>query len=116
MRAPFDRPIVVLNPLDLSPQNSVKPDSNRSKEYLEAFSVESLTMVGTLEKDGEFFALVNDELGSVHYVKEGNYLGKNHGKIVRATPTNIQIMEIISAGGGWLERPRTLELREDEGK
>lgn len=112
LRAPFNKPIVILDPLELTPSNSVKPDENRLKEYLESFSIESLQMVGTLEQDGDFFALLADPKGSVHYVKTGNYLGRNHGRIVKATPTNIQVVEIVSAGGGWVERPRTLELRE----
>lgn len=114
LRAPFDRPVVIVNPLELTPKSSVKPDENRLKEYLESFSVESLTMVGTLEQKGEFFALLSDPKSSVHYVKEGDYIGRNHGKIMRTTPTNIQIMEIISVGGGWVERPRSLKLREVE--
>jgi type IV pilus assembly protein PilP len=114
LRAPFDRPVVIVDALELVSQSSVKPDENRLKEYLESFSVESLTMVGTLEKDNQFFALLSDPSESVHYVKEGNYIGKNHGRIVRATATNIQLMEIISAGGGWVERPRSLKLREVE--
>ncbi|MCK5881274.1 MAG: pilus assembly protein PilP [Sinobacterium sp.] len=114
LRAPFDQPIVVVDPLQFSSKLSVKPDENRLKEYLEGFGVESLVMVGTLEQDGEVFALVNDPQGSIHYVKEGDYMGRNHGKIMRTTATNIQLMEIISAGGGWVERPRTLKLREVE--
>ncbi len=112
LRAPFDKPIVVVDPLELTAKSSVKPDENRLKEYLESFSIESIVMVGTLEQDGQFFELVKDPKESVHYVKEGDYMGRNHGKIMRASPTNIQIMEIISAGGGWLERPRSLKLRE----
>jgi type IV pilus assembly protein PilP len=116
LRAPFDKPVVIVDALNLVSQSSVKPDENRSKQYLESFGIESLIMVGTLEKDGEFFALLSDPSFSVHYVKEGDYIGKNHGKILRATATNIQLMEIISAGGGWVERPRSLKLREVEGK
>jgi len=116
LRAPFDKPIVVVNPLELKPKLSVKPIEGRPKEYLEQYSVESLVMVGTLQQDNEFYALVKDTNNSVHYVKEGNYLGKNHGLIMRTTDTNIQLMEIVAAGNGWVERPRTLELREVEGQ
>ena len=114
LRAPFDRPVVIVNPLELVSSETVTPDENRLKEYLESFSVESLIMVGTIEREGEFFALISDPNDSVHYVKEGNYMGKNYGRIIRTTPTNVQIMEIISAGGGWVERPRSLKLREVE--
>ncbi len=112
LRAPFNKPIVIVDPLEIKPADNVKPDENRLKEYLESFSIESLQMVGTLEQDGEFFALLTDPQGSVHYVKTGNYLGRNHGRIVKASKTNIQVVEIVATGGGWVERPRTLELRE----
>lgn len=114
LRAPFDRPVAARDLIELLPASSVAPDVNRPKEFLESFNIESLRMVGTIEQRGQLWALVDDGQGNVHYVKEGNYLGRNHGRILSATPTFIQIVEIVSAGGagGWVERPRTLELRE----
>lgn len=114
LRAPFDRPVAAKDLIELLPASKVAPDANRPKEFLENFNVESLRMVGTIERKGQLWALVSDAQGNVHYVKEGNYLGRNHGKIVLASPTLIQIVEIVTAGssGGWVERPRTLELRE----
>lgn len=114
LRAPFDRPVAAKDLIELLPVSNVAPDANRPKEFLENFNVESLRMVGTIERKGQLWALVSDGQGNVHYVKEGNYLGRNHGKIMATTPTRIQIVEIVTAGssGGWVERPRTLELRE----
>lgn len=112
LRGPFDRPVVAKNLLDLLPASNVSPDENRPKEYLEQFNVEALTMVGTLEQDGELWALLRDRESNVHYVNNGNYIGKNHGRIVSTTTTYIQVVEIVANGGGWVERPRTLELRE----
>lgn len=114
LRAPFDRPIAAKDLIELVPQSNVKPDPNRSKEILEQYNFESLRMVGTIEQKGELWALIDDTQGNIHYVKEGNYLGRNHGKITTLTSTYIQVVEIVTAGrsGGWVERPRTLELRE----
>lgn len=114
LRAPFDKPVAAENLVELVPQSSVEPDPDRPKEFLEQFNIESLQMVGTIEQKGQLWALIDDGQGNVHYVKEGNYLGKNNGKIIATTPTHIQITEIVPAGGagGWVERPRTLELRE----
>ena len=54
-----------------------------------------------------------DGEGGVHRVRVGNYLGKNHGKIVSATETSVEVIEIVPSGvGGWLERPRTIKLTE----
>lgn len=112
LRGPFDRPVVVKNALDLLPESNVKPDPDRAKEFLEQFNIESLTMVGTLEQKGQLWALLRDADGSVHYVKNGNYVGKHHGKIVKTAENYIQVVEIVANGKGWVERPRTLELRE----
>lgn len=114
LRAPFDRPVAAKDLVEIMPSPDVAPDPDRPREFLEQFGIESLRMVGTIEQHGQLWALLDDGQGNVHYVKEGNYIGRNHGKIISATPTRIQVREIVSAGGagGWVERPRTLELRE----
>jgi type IV pilus assembly protein PilP len=45
-------------------------------------------------------------------VQVGNYLGRNHGKIVELTETYLAVVEIVTDGtsDGWVERPRTIEL------
>lgn len=69
-------------------------------------------MVGTLRNDRQLFALVNGA-GGVHRVKVGDYLGRNHGKILVIDDSKIDVMEIVPDGeGGWLERPRSLSLKE----
>lgn len=115
LRAPFDKPIVIKNITEIVPISAVAPDPTRPKEFLEQFNIESLKMVGTLEQYGQLWVLLNDGQGNVHYVKEGNYIGKHHGKIILATTTYLQVVEIVSSGRNnqWVERPRTLELVEN---
>jgi len=114
MRSPFDAPVEVKEIVQ-STDPKVKPDFGREKEYLETFPLDSLSMVGTLQKEGRFWALVKDGVGGINRVTVGNYLGKDHGKIVSASPTQIDLIEIVSDGlGGWLQRPRTLKLSEKE--
>jgi type IV pilus assembly protein PilP len=69
-------------------------------------------MVGTLERGAFNWALVKDPEGGIHRVKVGNYLGRNHGKIVELTDTYLAVVEIVTDGtrDGWVERPRTIEL------
>lgn len=92
----------------------VEPDLNRPQEYLERFSLEALRFKGTLQRpNGPVFAIIEDSNGSSQRVKVGNYLGKNQGKIVDITPTQVAIVEIVPDGrDGWVERPRTLNLSE----
>jgi len=116
LRAPFDKPVIVKPEDGLGMSANVDaPSATRAKELLEMVNIESMTMVGSLEKDGQLWALLGDADGNVHYVKDGNYVGKNNGRIVFTSPTYIQIVEVISNGGnGWVERPRVLELRENK--
>lgn len=92
---------------------AVEPDLNREREYLEGFNFVELMMVGTIEQDGTLWALVSDGSGGVHRVTTGNYLGKNHGQVSNTTHGQLDITEIIPDNiGGWVERPRVLQIKE----
>jgi type IV pilus assembly protein PilP len=112
LRSPFDRPIEVREIAQLQAIAAIKPDENRSKEFLEQYTFDSLRMVGTLERDDIHWTLIKDPDGGVHRVKTGNYLGRSHGKIVDMADTYISVVEIVSDGtpDGWVERPRTIKL------
>ena len=112
LRSPFDRPIEVREITQLQAISSIKPDDDRPKEFLEQFTFDSLAMVGTLERGEQEWTLIRDPEGGIHRVSLGNYLGRNHGKIVEMTDSYVAVVEIVSDGteGGWVERPRTIEL------
>jgi len=111
-RSPFNRPIEVRDIAQLQAISAIKPDNDRAKEFLEQYTFDSLSMVGTLEKGGADWTLVQDPEGGVHRVQLGGYLGRNHGKIVEMTDTYVAVIEIVSDGSadGWVERPRTIKL------
>lgn len=113
-RSPFEPPIEVQASLNRKPpETNIKPDENRPKELLEQYDLKNLSMVGTLKRaDGEtLWALVADNEGGIHRVREGNYMGGNFGRVVNITETRIELIEIVPNGqGGWVERPRTLTL------
>jgi type IV pilus assembly protein PilP len=112
LRSPFDRPIEVREIAQLQAIAAIKPDENRSKEFLEQFTFDSLRMVGTLNRDVTSWTLIKDPSGGVHRVKMGNFLGRHHGRIVDMTDTYVAVVEIVSDGtpDGWVERPRTIKL------
>jgi type IV pilus assembly protein PilP len=117
LRNPFQQPVEVKEITRLQRLVKVKPDQNRPKEFLEQFAIDALTMVGTVQMDGTLWALVQDADGSVHRVRVGNYLGKNHGHIVELTENHVSVIEIVSNGPEeWVERPHKLALRTSEGK
>lgn len=114
LRSPFERPVPV-DESSIRGGRTVAPDLSRAKEFLEGFNVTSLTMVGSITKGGKLWALIDNGEGSVVPATLGNYLGKNHGKIISTNPGQIEVMEIIADGSsGWVERPRIIKLEEKE--
>ncbi len=112
LRSPFQPPVKI--DLVSRPKGSkeIKPDEARVKQFLEGFNIEVFEMVGTLSNDSGMFALVNGA-GGVHRVKVGDYLGRNNGRILAVDEAKIDVIEIVPDGeGGWLERPRSLSLKE----
>ncbi len=112
LRSPFDRPLEVREIAQLQSIKTIKPDDKRVKEFLEQYTFDSLTMVGSLERSGTDWTLIQDPNGGVHRVTIGNYLGRNHGRIVEMTDTYVAVVEIVPDGteDGWVERPRTIKL------
>lgn len=91
--------------------DSVMIDKNRVPEYLESFPLDSLRMVGTVYKEEQLWALIRVPNGSVHRVKEGNYVGKNHGKILQVEDVSIKLTEIVDNGfGGHKERDNEISI------
>jgi len=93
--------------------NGLAPDPNRRKEELESYSLDSLRMVGTLERDETTWALVRTKDKTIYRVKAGNYMGHNHGQITRIDENDIELTEIIPNGqGGFRERQASLALKD----
>jgi type IV pilus assembly protein PilP len=92
--------------------NSLKPDLERRREPLENFPLDTVKMVGTLNKKSMSFALLQvDKV--VYQAKVGNYVGQNFGMITDINETEIQLKEIVQdAAGDWVERKAKLELQE----
>jgi type IV pilus assembly protein PilP len=88
------------------------PDMNRPKEPLEAFPIESLRMVGTLQQDKQTYGLVKAGT-NLFRVKKGNYMGLNFGVITAIDENEIKLKELVQDGGGdWIERVSSLQLVE----
>jgi len=97
-------------------KGGLQPDFNRPREALEAFPLENLKMVGTLQQKGQTFALVRSPDSALFRVKSGNYMGQNFGRIVAITETEIKLKEIVQdSGGNWEEKEQALLLQEQGG-
>jgi type IV pilus assembly protein PilP len=112
LRSPFQPPVKANLVQHERGSRLLKPDPNRVKQFLEGFNIEQFEMVGTLSDDTGRFALMAGA-GGVHRVKVGDYLGRNEGKIVSISDSQVDVIEIVPDGeGGWLERPRSISLKE----
>lgn len=94
------------------PNSMLAAEINRRREPLEAYPLDSMSMVGSVVKQGRQYALLKvDNL--LYQVKLGDYLGQNYGKITQITETDISLREIVQdAAGEWIERPGALQLQE----
>ena len=78
---------------------------------LEAYPLESLNMVGTLQQGKSTYALVRTPDKDVYQVTTGNYLGQNFGVILGINENEIRLKELVQDGSGdWAERTGTLQL------
>ena len=93
------------------PAKGPRPDLQRPREYLERYELDTLSMVGTFNKETSEWALIRDPDGVIHRVAVGNYIGKNHGKVNDISADEVQLSEFIADGtGGWLVREASVAL------
>lgn len=87
------------------------PDPTRRREPLESFSLQELRMVAMMTLEDRTWAAVVAPDGTVHRLQVGNYLGRNHGQVLRITETSVEMTEIVPDGkGGWQERDNVLAM------
>lgn len=102
---------IALAKASAAPRGPFAPDPNRKHEPLESFPLDSITMVGTINKGGPHAVLQVDK--TLYNVKVGNHLGQNDGEIKAINDSGMEISERVQdASGEWVERKTTLELQE----
>jgi type IV pilus assembly protein PilP len=95
--------------------SKLAPDLTRRKEPLEAFPLESLSMVGTLARQKQMYALVKTPEKDIYQVRPGNHLGQNFGVVTDITDTEIKMKELVQDGSGdWTERTSALQLQQPD--
>ncbi|MRX08051.1 pilus assembly protein PilP [Pseudoduganella sp. FT25W] len=94
--------------------NGLKPDMERRKELLESYPLDTIKMVGTIEKKGVMHAVLQVDR-AVHQVVVGQHLGENYGRITGISDNTVTVKEIVQdATGDWVERLSKLELQESK--
>ncbi|WP_377160101.1 pilus assembly protein PilP [Roseateles sp. UC29_93] len=94
------------------PSSLLAAEMKRRREPLEAFPLDSMTMVGSVSRDGRPYALLRvDNL--LYQARVGDYMGQNFGRITKISETEITLREVVQdAAGEWIERTSTLQLQE----
>jgi len=91
----------------------MQPDLSRLKEALEAFSLETLKMVGVLSQKGVIQAVIKTPDNAIYHVKRGNYIGQNFGLVTQIGDSEVSLRKIVQdSAGDWSERTSTLNLQE----
>lgn len=103
---------VALKRDERAPSSLLSAELKRRKEPLEAYPLDSMTMVGSLNRLGTPYALLRVE-GLLYQVKVGDYIGQNYGRILKVSETELVLREVVQdAAGEWIERNTALQLVE----
>ncbi len=103
---------VALKRDERAPSSLLAGELKRRKEPLEAYPLDSMNMVGSVNKQGRPFALLRVD-GLLYQVKVGDYMGQNYGRVLRIGDTDLVLREVVQdAAGEWIERNSTLQLLE----
>jgi type IV pilus assembly protein PilP len=93
--------------------NGLAPDTNRRKEELEQFPLDSIRMVGTVDLNDTIWGLVKTKDKTIYRIKVGNYMGQNHGQVTSISEDKIELTEIIpKKPHGFMERQASVSLSE----
>ncbi|MFZ0106558.1 MAG: pilus assembly protein PilP [Thiobacillus sp.] len=91
----------------------IQPDLTRPKEPLEAYSLETLKLVGMLSKQGAMHAVIKTPENAIYHVHKGNYVGQDFGLVTQITESDVTLREIVQdSAGDWSERISTLVLQD----
>jgi type IV pilus assembly protein PilP len=103
---------VALKRDERAPSSLLAAELKRRKEPLEAYPLDTMSMVGSINKETRPYALLRvDNL--LYQVKVGDYIGQNYGRILRVGETELVLREVVQdAAGEWIERNSTLQLVE----
>ena len=98
-------------------ENDIQPDTDRRKEDLERYSLDSMEMKGIMNKPDKLWGLVKitagPSAGNVFHVEVGDYVGVNHGRIESISEQQIKVNTLVPDNKGcWEQRTVFMTLAE----
>ncbi|PWI33181.1 fimbrial protein [Vibrio albus] len=112
-RGPFMLPqAALIHSQPMTKVNCWQPKLRKKAGKLERFPLEKLRLKGVMGNKSSVSGLIQTPDGAVHKVKSGQYLGLNHGKVVKVTARHLIIQETLPDGlGCWQQRSVKLALK-----
>lgn len=85
------------------------PPAPHKKSFLEQYSLEQLTFVGTLNQNDNVGLVRTPDVGVVR-VKKGDYMGRHNGKILAIKEAAIVLQEKVYRSGMWENKKTVLMI------
>jgi len=96
LRDPFESYLMVLERQRQARKGKMRAGaSQRKREPLEAFDLNALKLVAIMEMGGSRVAMVEDDTGKGYVVRKGGYIGRDSGRVVAISDSNMIIMETV---------------------
>ncbi|MDQ6981533.1 MAG: pilus assembly protein PilP [Mariprofundus sp.] len=87
--------------------------ANRKRDPLEAFDLDVLRLVAVFSMGGERVAMIEDAANKGYIVRQGNYVGKNNGKIDKIDDNTVYFTEqVFNPAGDIVNHQVTLTMKE----
>jgi type IV pilus assembly protein PilP len=119
-RSPFQRPRNTGTGVEIkvaSQPNCAQPDFNRSKQPLEKFGIDALSINGVFQSNGKKWALVKSSTGKLFKATIGDYLGLFFGKIDSIQNGTVSFTEMLPDGAGcWQKKQATITMLSKAGE
>lgn len=101
----------------VSQPNCAQPDFKRTKQPLEKFGVDALSITGEFYSNGKKWALIQSSSGGLFKATIGDYLGLFFGKIDSIQDGTISFTEMLPDGAGcWQKKQATLTMLSKAGE
>lgn len=101
--------IIIDEPSQCLPPECIPPEQHTAT-FLENYSLNALSLVGTLGNNHEVALIKTPDYGVVQ-VKTGEYMGKNYGKVIAINRSAIILQEKFFKNGLWENKKTILVIR-----
>lgn len=101
LRSPFQAPRTTgVETYAVAKANCTQPNFKRSKQALEKFGADALSVSGFFNANGKDWAIIQSNKGSLFKVTVGDYLGLFFGKIDSIQNGTVSYTEMLPDGAG----------------